>query len=171
MKLNVDGSFDPNYENGGIGAILKDERGTVIFSSCRFFERCYDALEMELLACKEEIVFGDSWTLKLIVVESDCLEAKVHCGQDCASHILANKARCEEVSNLWLEDEETTQKRRGQTAEEGNKAHMARGRPVLTLEAPRAACRVLVLVWQPAPASPAQRHCANGIGIDIDNSL
>lgn len=72
---------------------------------------------------------------------------KVHCGQDCASHILANKARCEEVSNLWLEDEETTQKRRGQTAEEGNKAHMARGRPVLTLEAPRAACRVLVLVW------------------------
>lgn len=74
MKLNIDGSFDPNYENGGIGAILKDERGTVIFSSCRFFGRCYDALEMELLACKEEIVFGDSWTLKLIVVESDCLE-------------------------------------------------------------------------------------------------
>ncbi len=75
MKLNVDGSFDPNYENGGTGTILRDERGTVIFSSCRFFGRCSDAREMELLAYKEGIALAIQWTLKPIVVESDCLEA------------------------------------------------------------------------------------------------
>lgn len=75
MKLNVDGSFDSSSSTGGIGAVLRDRLGTIIFSACGFIERCCNPLEAELLACKEGINLALQWTLLPIIVESDCLVA------------------------------------------------------------------------------------------------
>lgn len=51
MKLNVDGSFDINSEKGGIGMILRNCLGSVIFSSCRSLDSCSGPLEAELRVC------------------------------------------------------------------------------------------------------------------------
>jgi ribonuclease HI len=75
MKLNVDGSYDSNSSKGGIGVVLRDSVGTVIFSACGFLERCSSPLESELLACKEGINLALQWTLLPIILESDCLIA------------------------------------------------------------------------------------------------
>lgn len=75
MKLNIDGSFDASLNQGGIGAILRNNAGSVIFSACGFIERCSSALEAELLACKEGIIMALQWTLLPICIETDSLEA------------------------------------------------------------------------------------------------
>lgn len=75
MKLNVDGSFDELEGTGGIGAILRNSSGEVIFSACGKLNRCAGPLESELVACREGLVMALQWTLLPIVLETDCLEA------------------------------------------------------------------------------------------------
>ena len=52
VKLNCDGSFSPDGRAGS-GFILRDEHGMVIFSACRQFFFCRDALDAELGGCME----------------------------------------------------------------------------------------------------------------------
>ena len=73
MKLNIDGSFDSNSENGGIGAILRDSSGRPIFACCRPLQKCSGALETELRACVDGLVKAFQWTMLPIVVETDCM--------------------------------------------------------------------------------------------------
>lgn len=72
MKLNVDGSFDARYGSGGIGAVLRNSAGSLIF--CGNMSRCGGALEAELLACREGIIMALQWTLLPFIVETDSLE-------------------------------------------------------------------------------------------------
>lgn len=61
-------------DRGGIGAVLRDSTGKVIFSACGFVARCSSALEVELLACNEGIIMALQWTFLPVIVETDCLE-------------------------------------------------------------------------------------------------
>lgn len=53
MKLNTDGSFQAEAGNGGIGVVLRNCHGEIIFSACGFLQRTSSVLEAELLACRE----------------------------------------------------------------------------------------------------------------------
>lgn len=74
MKLNVDGSYDPRDGSGGIGAVLRNSEGKLIFAACGSMCRPVSALEAELVACKEGIILALQWTFLPIIVETDCLE-------------------------------------------------------------------------------------------------
>lgn len=75
MKLNVDGSFEERDGKGGIGAVLMDGAGKVIFVACGKLDRCGEPLEAEILACREGICMALQWTLLPVLVETDCHEA------------------------------------------------------------------------------------------------
>jgi hypothetical protein len=53
VKLNVDGPFHVEAKDGGVGMVLRDDRGAIIFTACRFLGACSSMLEVELLACLE----------------------------------------------------------------------------------------------------------------------
>nr|AAP52527.2 retrotransposon protein, putative, unclassified [Oryza sativa Japonica Group]AAX95549.1 hypothetical protein [Oryza sativa Japonica Group] len=72
MKLNVDGSFDASSGKGGLGMILRNSAGDIIFTSCKPLERCNNPLESELRACVEGLKLAIHWTLLPIQVETDC---------------------------------------------------------------------------------------------------
>lgn len=75
MKVNVDGSYDAQTGTGGIEVVLRDSEGNVIAASCKQLASCRNALEAELLACKEGAVLALQWTFLPFVLEMDCLVA------------------------------------------------------------------------------------------------
>lgn len=74
VKLNTDGSFS---EDGGAGAgmVLRDDKGAIIFSSCRVLFSCREALEAELCACMEGLSLSIQCTDLPIIVEMDSMVA------------------------------------------------------------------------------------------------
>lgn len=72
LKVNIDGSFDALSEKGGIGIVMRDWEGRVIFASCKTLNSCHSALEAELVACREGIALALQWTLLPV---QDCLVA------------------------------------------------------------------------------------------------
>ena len=52
-KLNVDGAYSD--DGAGAGMALRDDKGDVIFVSCRQLLRCRDATEAELMAIEEGV--------------------------------------------------------------------------------------------------------------------
>jgi hypothetical protein len=48
-KLNVDGAF-AGKGHAGCGMILRDQKGDVIYATCRQLPQCQDATEAELIA-------------------------------------------------------------------------------------------------------------------------
>lgn len=138
MKLNIDGSFDESSSKGGIGAILRNSTGQVIFAACGVIDNCSGALQAELLACKEGINMAIQWTFLPLIVETDCLVAKqliqanekgyselaflvqeiqnlckgsrevvikkADRSQNRVSHALANRARCESLTDFWPDE-------------------------------------------------------------------
>jgi ribonuclease HI len=75
MKVNVDGSYDAQTGTGGIEVVLRDSEGNVIAASCKQLASCRNALEAELLPCKEGAVLALQWTFLPFVLETDCLVA------------------------------------------------------------------------------------------------
>lgn len=68
MKLNVDGFFEErDGGGGGIGAILRDSSGIVIFAACGKLDRCGGALEAELLTYREGIAGSASSAIVTIM--------------------------------------------------------------------------------------------------------
>ena len=72
MKLNVDGSYSEADNNEGVGMILRDDTGSIIFSTCRFLLTCSIALEAEVLACMEGISLALEWSSAPFILETDC---------------------------------------------------------------------------------------------------
>ena len=58
VKLNVDGAWKEQEGTGGAGMILRDHTGAVIFASCRFIQRCTNALEAEMAALMEGVTLA-----------------------------------------------------------------------------------------------------------------
>jgi hypothetical protein len=71
-KLNVDGAYSADGR-AGIGMVLRDCQGKVVFTACRQVLNCQDALEAELLAIEEGAKLALLWTPMNFIVESDCL--------------------------------------------------------------------------------------------------
>jgi hypothetical protein len=72
VKLTIDGSFRTEDGTAGVGMVLRDEVGTVIFSACRFLPSCAEAFEAELLACSEGLSLALQYSQLPIIVDSDC---------------------------------------------------------------------------------------------------
>lgn len=72
-KLNTDGSFSSDGL-AGAGSILRDDKGKIIFSSCRQMFHTSDALEAELFALKEGLSLALHWSTLPLLLEVDCLE-------------------------------------------------------------------------------------------------
>lgn len=75
VKLNVDGSYHPDSRTGGIGMVLRDDTGGIIFSSCRYLFTCASPLiEAELATCREGCALTIKWSNLPCIIESDCQE-------------------------------------------------------------------------------------------------
>jgi ribonuclease HI len=74
-KLNVDGSYVEATKEGGAGTILRDEAGSIVFSSCRYIPSCSSPLEAELAACLEGCTLALEWCTTPFIVELDCSHA------------------------------------------------------------------------------------------------
>ncbi|KAK1678993.1 hypothetical protein QYE76_039841 [Lolium multiflorum] len=72
-KLNVDGAF--TQDGAGIGMVLRDHQGHVIFTACRSITYCRDATEAELTAIEEGLRLALLWTSLNFTIETDCAEA------------------------------------------------------------------------------------------------
>ena len=66
VKLSSDGSYAKDGSAGAV-MVLRDDKGEIIFSSCRQLFPCRDALEAELCACME----GLSTAMELAT--TDCM--------------------------------------------------------------------------------------------------
>ena len=75
VKLNVDGSFVEASGEAGVGMILRDADGQVIFLSCQVLFHYSDALEAELVACLEGLSLTRQWSALPISLETDCSTA------------------------------------------------------------------------------------------------
>lgn len=73
VKLNTDASVIG--VEAGVGMILRDHEGSIVFTSCRHLQGCSDVLEAELLALREGISLALQWSNLPLDIESDCLEA------------------------------------------------------------------------------------------------
>jgi ribonuclease HI len=58
--------------SAGTGMILRDARGSIIFSACRSLESCDGALQAELCACLEGLELSLQHSQLPVIVESDC---------------------------------------------------------------------------------------------------
>jgi hypothetical protein len=72
VKLSVDGSYKEEDGSAGTGMILRDARGSIIFSACRSLESCEGALQEELCACLEGLELSLQHSHLRVIVESNC---------------------------------------------------------------------------------------------------
>jgi ribonuclease HI len=70
VKLSVDGSFKDG--SAGSGTILRDEGGSIIFSSCKYIAPCTEPLEAELLACLDGLSLALERSALPIIIDTDC---------------------------------------------------------------------------------------------------
>ena len=70
-KINVDGAYDARI-GGGIGIVIRDDRGSVLLTAWKFIDRGQDAEEIEALACAEGLLPAKEWCLNRTVLETDC---------------------------------------------------------------------------------------------------
>ena len=73
-KLNTDGSFADDGTTDA-GMVLRDDKGAIIFSSCRQLFSCREALEAELCACMEGLSFAIQRSELPVIVEMDSIVA------------------------------------------------------------------------------------------------
>lgn len=74
VKLNVDGSYTED-QKAGVGMVLRDDKVSILFSSCRQLFSCHDALEAKLCACMEGLSFALQRSDLPIMVEMDSIIA------------------------------------------------------------------------------------------------
>jgi hypothetical protein len=74
VKLTIDGSFRAEDGTAGIGMVLRDDTGEVIFSVCQFINSCEEAFEAELLACSEGLGLAIQHCQLPILIDSDCTQ-------------------------------------------------------------------------------------------------
>ena len=74
VKLSTDGSYGDDG-SAGSGMVLRDDKGAIIFSSCRQLFSCRDSLEAELSACMEGLSFVIQRSDLPVEIEMDSIVA------------------------------------------------------------------------------------------------
>jgi ribonuclease HI len=72
VKLTVDGSFRVEDGTAGLGMVLRDEEGTVIFLASKFVPVCEEAFEAELLACSKGLNLAIQHSTLPVIIDTDC---------------------------------------------------------------------------------------------------
>ena len=103
IKINVDGAFDNNTCQGGLGIIIRDHLGKVLLSAWFYLSSGRDAEEMEALACKEGLTLAAEWTASPSILESDCANIIKYLHQperQCSASAFTIQEACS-VSPYW----------------------------------------------------------------------
>ena len=89
LKLNTDGSFLPNNNAGGAGAVIRDSEGSLIIASCARANDCLDAEEAEahamLMGIKLLHTLHDSKAI--VETDSSSLAAALQCQEQDKSRL------------------------------------------------------------------------------------
>lgn len=72
VKLNVDGAWKEEEGTGGVGMILRDHVGAIIYSSCRFIQRCMSALEAEMATLMDGVTLALEQSPNRLIAETGC---------------------------------------------------------------------------------------------------
>ncbi|XP_024159070.1 uncharacterized protein LOC112166454 [Rosa chinensis] len=86
LKLYTDGAFLQSATHGGVGGVMRNEKGEFIVGFAYHKEYVTSAMHVELLAIKHGLELLQAMTVTNVIVQSDCL--------------LAIKAICEEGENF-----------------------------------------------------------------------
>ena len=85
--------------------VLQDDRGGIIYSSCRELSQCASPLESELHACWEGISLAIQWSTMPIFIQTDCSEVVKlinETGEDRSAHMMM----VQEIKQLLQENRE-----------------------------------------------------------------
>jgi hypothetical protein len=74
-KLNVYGSFSIETRSCGVGMVLRDGQGEIVFSAHGMLQNNSSPLEAELIACLEGCSLALLWSTSPFIIEMDCAEA------------------------------------------------------------------------------------------------
>ena len=70
--MNVDGSFQAESGAGGVGVVVRDERGRCVVAFAKPFPHAHSAFHMEAEAVREGLVLAATLSWDGLIVESDC---------------------------------------------------------------------------------------------------
>ena len=72
LKINVDGSFRVGEEQGGIGVVVRDEKGQCIAALSRSLSHVSSALHAEAEACRAGLLLATYQGWDDLIIETDC---------------------------------------------------------------------------------------------------
>jgi hypothetical protein len=72
LKCNVDVTFYAEQWQGATGGVLRDELGSFVRGSAKWYAHCLDALTMEALACRDGLLLAQQTNAQRVWMESDC---------------------------------------------------------------------------------------------------
>lgn len=75
LKMNVDGTFLPTFQHGGVGRVLRDHHGSFIAAFSYHKEFVSSLLHCELLTIHDGLLLLQAMEVSNIIINSDCLLA------------------------------------------------------------------------------------------------
>ncbi|XP_062005922.1 uncharacterized protein LOC133723110 [Rosa rugosa] len=72
MRINVDGSYRPDFGDGGIGVVIQDEHGMCQAAMARYFPHVLSVFHMEAEACRAGLLLAIHQGWEDLELESDC---------------------------------------------------------------------------------------------------
>lgn len=71
IKINMDGTFSLNDQNGSSGLVLRDDSGSFRRAMARWYPALSNALHAEALACRDGIKWAEDRHVDRVLVETD----------------------------------------------------------------------------------------------------
>ncbi|KAK6148329.1 hypothetical protein DH2020_019241 [Rehmannia glutinosa] len=73
LKLNTDGAFHNQYVIAGIGGVLKDDKGEVLWAYTVALPLCLSAFHAESSALERALILLSTWNMQQLWIETDSL--------------------------------------------------------------------------------------------------
>ena len=68
----MDDSYLELTGEAGVGVVVRDRCGTVIFTAWKYFKKYGSAAEAKIIACMEGLRWANHWGLSQVIIELDC---------------------------------------------------------------------------------------------------